>query len=117
MLACPAAPLSSADSPLKQWGDRTGETGGENIDLVIIRESTEGLFSGRLARRDPTASTVRDVLSISRRGSERVIRFAFRFAASRRRKLTLVDKANVLPSMAFFREVFDAVATEFPEIR
>jgi 3-isopropylmalate dehydrogenase len=105
-----------ADSPLKRYGDRTGEAGAGNIDLVIIRESTEGLFSGRLAHRDPTASTVRDVMSISRRGSERVIRFAFRFAASRRRKLTLVDKANVLPSMAFFREVFDSVAAEFPEI-
>ncbi len=105
-----------ADSPLKQCGDFPGATAAGNIDLVIIRESTEGLFSGRLAHRDPTASTVRDVMSISRQGSERVIRFAFRFAASRRRKLTLVDKANVLPSMAFFREVFDSVATEFPEI-
>lgn len=105
-----------ADSPLKRQGALTGEAGGGNIDLVIIRESTEGLFSGRLAHRDPAASTVRDVMSISRRGSERVIRFAFHVAASRRGKLTLVDKANVLPSMALFREVFDSVATEFPEI-
>jgi 3-isopropylmalate dehydrogenase len=53
---------------------------------------------------------------ITRKGSERVIRSAFNLARGRRRRVTLVDKANVLPSMAFFRQVFDEIAREFPDI-
>src|SRR6185369_5651942 len=43
-------------------------------------------------------------------------RAAFRLARTRRRRLTLVDKANVLPSMVFFRSIFDEVAHEFPDV-
>jgi len=99
----------SADSPLKQV------QGGE-IDLVIVRESTEGLFSTRHALPAPTANVVDDVLRITRQGSERLFRAAFRLAQTRRRRVTLVDKANVLPSMVFFRSVFEQVAAEFPEV-
>jgi 3-isopropylmalate dehydrogenase len=53
---------------------------------------------------------------ITRRGSERVIHSAFRLARQRRKHLTLVDKANVLPSMAFFRHIFDEVAREYPDV-
>ena len=54
---------------------------------------------------------------ITRRGAERICRAAFRLALRRRRHVTLVDKANVLPSMAFFRRVFDEVAVEFPDVQ
>ncbi len=97
------------DSPLKSYG--AGE-----IDFVIFRENCEGLFSGRLSKRDLQADEVRDVLLISRRGAERIVRAAFREARQRRMRVTLVDKANVLPSMVFFREVFYAVAAEFPDV-
>ena len=97
------------DSPLR--GRRAGE-----IDFVLVRESTEGLFSTRLAARDPAADRATDTMLITRAASERVIRAAFKLAMSRRKKLTLVDKANVLPSMAFFRQVFDEIAAEFPEV-
>jgi 3-isopropylmalate dehydrogenase len=97
------------DSPLKNY--RAGE-----IDFVIVRENCEGLFSGRLSQRDARADEVRDVLLISRRGAERIVRAAFREARQRRKRVTLVDKANVLPSMVFFREVFFAVAQEFPDV-
>jgi 3-isopropylmalate dehydrogenase len=53
---------------------------------------------------------------ITRRGAERVIRAAFLEAQRRRGHVTLVDKANVLPSMAFFRAVFDSVAPDFPDV-
>jgi len=86
------------------------------IDLLLIRESTEGLFFSRKEKLQPDAAYAEDKLRITRRGAERVIRTAFHAARSRRRKLTLVDKANVLPSMAFFRRVFDEIATEFPDI-
>lgn len=97
------------DTPLK--GFATG-----SIDLVIVRESTEGLFSARLSNANSSATEYRDTLRITRRGSERVFRSAFDLARTRRRKVTLVDKANVLPSMVFFRRIFDEVANEYPDI-
>ncbi len=97
------------DSPLKNFA--AGE-----IDLLIVRENCEGLFSSRLSQRDTVADEVRDVLLISRRGAERICRAAFREAQKRRKKVTLVDKANVLPSMVFFRQIFFDVANEFPDV-
>lgn len=93
-----------------------GYAAGE-IDFVLVRESTEGLFASRLVPRDLQADTVCDTLRITRHGADRICRAAFRLAESRRQLVTLIDKANVLPSMAFFRERFDVVAQEFPHIR
>jgi 3-isopropylmalate dehydrogenase len=109
-LYCGVRPIRlyhEADTPLKRY--RAGE-----IDLVIVRESTEGLFSTRLAKRQDGAQEVLDELKVTRSGSERLFRAAFRIAGQRRKRLTLIDKANVLPSMVFFREVFDAVARDSP---
>ncbi|MDO8632480.1 MAG: isocitrate/isopropylmalate family dehydrogenase, partial [Phycisphaerales bacterium] len=99
-----------ADTPLKRY--RAGE-----IDFLIVRESTEGLFSGRLARHSADGNEATDTLRITRRGAKRIIRAAFREATRRRRLVTLVDKANVLPSMVFFRSIFDEVAREFPDVQ
>jgi len=102
----PTRLYNSAHSPLKS----------PVIDYVLVRESTEGLFSTRLRPRVAGADEVRDEMLITRAGSERLFRFSFELARGRRKKLTLVDKANVLPSMAFFREVFDEVALEYPDV-
>ena len=99
----------SGDSPLR---DRPAGS----IDFLLVRESTEGLFSSRKNAVDPRADRVEDTMLVTRRGAERVIRSAFREALRRRKHVTLVDKANVLPSMVFFRKVFDEVAGEFPEV-
>ena len=99
-----------ADTPLKRY--QAGE-----IDFVIVRESTEGLFSARLSKASPEQGEVRDVMRITRKGAARVCRAAFNVAQKRRRQLALVDKANVLPSMVYFRSVFDEVAKEFPEVK
>jgi 3-isopropylmalate dehydrogenase len=96
------------DTPLK--GYRAGE-----IDFVIVRENTEGLFSARLSS-SPSDDEARDVLRLTRKGCERVIRFAFDLARKRRKHCTLVDKANVLPSMVFFRRIFDEIAEEYPDV-
>ncbi|RPI29308.1 MAG: isocitrate/isopropylmalate dehydrogenase family protein [Acidobacteria bacterium] len=88
-----------------------------DIDFVLIRESTEGLFSSRRAERANDPDTASDTMCISRKGSERVFRAAFEQARRRRRLVTLVDKANVLPSMAFFRRIFDQVAEDYPDVR
>lgn len=97
------------DSPLKN--KRAGA-----IDFVLVRESTEGLFSTRLRPVPRGASAAEDVLRVTRAGAARVIRSAFDQARRRRKHVTLVDKANVLPSMAFFRRVFDETAPDFPDV-
>jgi len=97
------------DTPLKGYA-----AGG--IDFLLVRESTEGLFSARLSRASADREEVSDVLRITRGGSLRVCRAAFKLAGKRRGKVTLVDKANVLPSMVFFRAIFDEVAGEFPAV-
>ncbi|MEO1614497.1 MAG: isocitrate/isopropylmalate dehydrogenase family protein [Planctomycetota bacterium] len=99
-----------ADTPLKGYG-----TGG--IDFVIVRESTEGLFSGRDAVADLEAEESTNLLRISRRGTERVCRMAFEVARQRDqdKRVALIDKANVLSSMVYMRHFFDEVAKEFPD--
>ncbi len=94
------------------------------IDLVILRESTEGLFYSAAVhgRSKVTDEAVEDTLRISRGTTEKLHRFGFRLAEKRKSQggkglLTCVDKANVFRSMAFFRSIFDEVAEEFPYIR
>jgi len=99
-------------SPLKGYGG----VGGLPIDFVIIRENCEGLFSERRTPRPSGRDYETDTLTITRRGAERVCREAFKLALKRRKHCTLVDKANVLPSMAFFRKIFDEIALEFPAV-
>jgi 3-isopropylmalate dehydrogenase len=93
------------------------------IDLVILREQTEGLFASQqtgIVLQDQVAT---DTLVMTRAGIRRVCDFAFRLAqersrlsASAPRKVTCVDKANIFKSYAFFRKVFDEVAAAYPHI-
>ena len=90
------------------------------IDFVLIRESTEGLFSTR-TQPDVTRDRAIDKLIITREVSERLFDFSFRLARSRkaqghRGKVTCIDKANVLGSFYFFRQIFFEVAESFPDI-
>lgn len=104
--------LHESHTPLKGYGGAAGRP----IDFVIIRENCEGLFSERLTPRPAGRDFETDTMKITRRGAERVCREAFQLALKRRKHCTLVDKANVLPSMAFFRKVFDEIAREFPTV-
>ena len=101
--------LNALDSPLRD--QREG-----SIDLLLVRESTEGLFASRKVPPVPGATMAEDTMRITRKGSERIIRAAFEAARKRRKHVTLVDKANVLPSMAFFRSVFDDIAQEYRDV-
>ena len=89
----------------------------KGIDFVIYRENTEGLFASRKEVYPKDATEVRDTMLVTRKGSERLFRAAFRHAERRRKLVTLVDKANVLPSMAYFRSIFDEISREFPDVR
>jgi len=94
----------------------------QKIDLVILRESTEGLFHARGRGVIIEDREAHDTMVITRATTERLSRFAFRLAERRAarlgrpQKVTLVDKANVFTSMAFMRRVFDEVAKEFPQV-
>jgi isocitrate/isopropylmalate dehydrogenase len=93
-----------------------------DVDYVIVRENTEGLYLSRnLGVGNDRA--VSDQLLMTREGVERVVRYAFELAERRHgapsdavRRVTCVDKSNVLRSYAFFRRIFTEVAAEFPGI-
>ena len=99
----------------------------EHVDLVIVRENTEDLYvpaRGRLRRGGETEVAI-DTRIVTKRGTERVIRFAYELARARprgapedgARRLTCVDKSNVLEGCRYFRETFDRIGmAEYPEI-
>ncbi|MBK7118539.1 MAG: isocitrate/isopropylmalate dehydrogenase family protein [Comamonadaceae bacterium] len=89
------------------------------IDLVLVRESTEGLFYAR-GRGETRADGVYDTMQITRKGTARICEFAFRLAQRRAAqkgrpgRVTSVDKANVFASMAFWRKIFEETAARHP---
>jgi len=103
---------------------RLADPRASEIDLVILRESTEGLFySAAVHGRSEIIDNreARDVLRITRDTTEKLHRFGFELARKRKQRgsrgmLTCVDKANVFTSMAFFRQIYDEIAPDFPDI-
>ena len=92
-----------------------------DIDFVLIRESTEGLFASCGKGEVIADREARDTMVITRERSRQVFEFAFQLARDRapdggKSKVTLVDKANIFSSMAFFRKVFDEVAQSHKDI-
>jgi 3-isopropylmalate dehydrogenase len=92
-----------------------------SLDAVLVRESTEGLFASRGIENIEHDSVARDTMVISRDTCEQL--FDFTFELARRRKavgkpgrVTCIDKANVLTSMAFFRRIFNERAARYPDI-
>jgi 3-isopropylmalate dehydrogenase len=95
---------------------------GRAIDLVIVRENTEGFYSDRsmfwgYGEVMPTPDLALSLRKITRAGSTRIAEEAFRLAMRRRRQVTAVHKANVLRvSEGLFLECVRAVAARFPEV-
>jgi 3-isopropylmalate dehydrogenase len=92
----------------------------EDVDLVVVRENSEGLYSGAGGfHRKGTPHEVAVQESINtRHGVERIVRYAFDVAANRRKHLTLVHKTNVLTFAGdLYQRVVDEVAAEFPDVR
>ncbi len=93
----------------------------EQVDFVLVREQTEGLFYARGRGRMVDDAEAYDTMQITRKGTARVSEFAFRIAERRKERrgkatVTCVDKSNVFASMAFFRKVFDDVARDHPSV-
>lgn len=105
-VACPLAGVKAGD-----------------IDYIILRENSEGLYAARGAGVQLRGEVAVDTLVQTRRGVERIVRKAFELARQSNgaprdgvRRVTCCDKANVLRSYAFFRSVFDSVAPDYPDI-
>ncbi len=97
----------------------------KDMDFVLIREQTEGLFYARGRGKLVNDSEAYDTMQITRAGTSRVSEFSFRLAERRKARrsargrasrVTCVDKANVFASMAFFRKIFDEVAARHRDI-
>jgi homoisocitrate dehydrogenase len=98
--------------PTQSWPITASRAG---IDLMIVRENTEDLYLG-LEESDGETAVAQRI--ITRSASERIVRLACELAMRRRRKLTMVHKANVLrETCGLFRSTGYAVAAEFPELQ
>ncbi|HZK66295.1 MAG TPA: 3-isopropylmalate dehydrogenase [Chloroflexota bacterium] len=87
-------------------------------DILFVRELTGGLYFGRPSetRQTPEGLTAIDTMVYTEKEIERVVRVAFKLAQGRRKKLSSVDKANVLENSRLWRKVVERVAPEFPDV-
>ncbi len=93
--------------------------GAGDIDLVILRENVEGSFAAMDSGVELRGEVAVDPMVITRSGTQRIVRYAFELAVERDRepmKVTCVDKANILRSMAFFRGIYNEVAQNYPQV-
>lgn len=87
----------------------------ENVDFVIYRELTGGIYFGEKAT-DPEGNWAKDTCSYSREEIERITHLAYKAAQTRRKKLTLIDKANVLDSSRLWRKIVQEISHQYPEV-
>ena len=88
----------------------------EGTDLMCIRELTGGIYFGRPQGRSEDGNVAYDTCVYSREEIERIVRLAYTYAMQRRKKVTVVDKANVLCTSRMWREVAQEIAKEYPEV-
>ena len=87
----------------------------KGTDLVVVRELTGGIYFGERGRKE-NGTVAYDTMTYSVPEVERVLRVAFELALKRRKKVTSVDKANVLESSRLWRETAMRVAKEYPQV-
>jgi len=109
----PVKLLKGAPTPLK-------DVTPEDIDMVFIRENSEGEYAGSgswLFRGKPSEVVIQDGV-FSRRGCERVIRYAYELAKAEGKTLTSISKGNALNySMVFWDQIFEEVGKDYPEVK
>ena len=107
----PSSPSSSAPSPLRPELL-------EGVDCLILRELTSGLYFGKPSeqRVTPEGRAAIDTLWYTEAEIRRIVTLAFELARTRRRKVTQVDKANVLATSRLWRRVTDEVHADFPDV-
>ncbi len=110
--------------PVKTFANAPGPLGSPraaDIDMIIVRESTEGLFASLNGGSRVTETEASETMTLTRSVCERLFDQSFRLAQARKAKggkgeVTCVDKSNVFPAFAFFRRIFDERAEAFPNI-
>lgn len=109
----PVKLLNGAPCPLK-------DVKKEDIDMIFVRENTEGEYAGSgswLFKDKPNEVVIQDGV-FSRKGTERVIRYAFELAKKENKTLTSISKGNALNySMVFWDKIFKEVALDYPEVK
>lgn len=109
----PARLLRGIESPVKNF--KAGE-----IDLYVVRENNEGEYSqigGRLYEKTSAEMAVQETV-FTRRGCERVMRYAFELARTRKKHVTSATKSNgIVYTMPFWDECFASVGSEFSDVR
>ncbi|HTO91007.1 MAG TPA: 3-isopropylmalate dehydrogenase, partial [Candidatus Sulfotelmatobacter sp.] len=96
------------------------DTRAEQVDFTVVRENTEDAYAGMRGffKKGTADEIATQEIIFTRKGVERVIRYAFELARSRpRKKLTLIDKANAVRAMDLWTRVFAEVGAEYPDIK
>ncbi|WP_111808093.1 isocitrate dehydrogenase [Aeromonas allosaccharophila] len=91
----------------------------DNIDIITVRENTEGMYSGAGQKRSDDNKSAEAMSIITREGAERIVKFAFELARQEgRKKVTIIHKANILKSTSgLFLEVAREIANHYPDIQ
>lgn len=88
----------------------------EGADFMCIRELTGGMYFGRPQGRSEDGNTAYDTCVYTREEIERIVRLAYQYAQKRRKKVTVVDKANVLATSRLWRQVAQEIEKEYPDV-
>lgn len=88
---------------------------GDGLDIMVVRELTGGIYFGERGRSEDGSSAF-DTMRYSKSEVERIARKGFEVAMKRRKKLTSVDKANILETSRLWRSTVDEIAKEYPEV-
>ena len=102
--------------PAKTW--KGAQTRYENVDIVVVRENTEGLYAGIEHYLTKEKDMAESIALVTRKSCERIVEYAFQYAkANGRKKVTACHKANILKfSSGLFLDVAKEVAARHPEI-
>ncbi len=88
----------------------------KGTDFMCIRELTGGLYFGRPQGRSEDGNTAYDTCVYTRDEIHRIVKLAYEYAMKRRKKVTVIDKANVLATSRLWREVAKEIAAQYPEV-
>lgn len=86
------------------------------VDFMCIRELTGGMYFGRPQGRSEDGNTAYDTCVYTREEIERILHLAYQFAGKRRKKVTVVDKANVIATSRLWRQIAQEIAPQYPDI-
>ena len=88
----------------------------DGADFMCIRELTGGMYFGRPQGRSEDGNTAYDTCIYTREEIERVLHLAYKYAGQRRKKVTVVDKANVIATSRLWRQIAQEISPQYPDI-